>query len=399
MDAIKSRQQYIQKQLKTGQAFILQQPKAKKRNNDVYYPFHPNRHFYYLTGLEEPNALLLITHDQVILWSEPNDPHRTLWEGKLMGEQALDLLMIDKWHSLHTVSETISNYLSPEIQLLSIESIPDIPFKPTQSNDIRSLLDTMRLIKDPLEITYIKKACQISSAAHNSIMRHAKDLHHEGAIAGHFIKEIMCSGASSLAYPTISASGKNACTLHYQRNNQDINPDDLILVDAGCEYMQYASDITRTFPANGRFSPLQKDVYEAVLATQESTIKMCAPNIKMSDIHNHAVKEISQHLIDLKLLNCSLDEAINEKLFMPFFPHKIGHTMGLDVHDTPLNDDILQPGMVITIEPGIYISSPGQLNGIGIRIEDNILITQHGYDNLTKDAVKQVDDIEHMMSS
>ncbi len=399
MEAFNSRQQYIQANLNAKQALLIRQPKAVIRNNDVYYPFHPSRNFYYLSGFEEPDAWLLITKVGVTLWSQPNDPKRTLWEGRLMGEDAQAQLHIDQWHSILGLSKTLNPCLAEIDELFLIGALPDSIKQPKKTIDGSALIHDMRIIKDPHEIDCIRQACSISSQAHNALMLHIKTSLNEGAVAGRFLQEVMSRGANSLAYPTISASGANACTLHYTKNDHPIEPNDLVLVDAGCEYRQYCADITRTFPANGTFSAPAKALYEAVLDTQISAIELCKPNIRLSDIHQHAVEKITQHLIDLNIIDKPLAHALEKKLYLPYFPHRIGHTMGLDVHDVSPDDDTLQPGMVITIEPGLYVSTPGIYQGIGIRIEDNILITEQGYENLTVEAVKQTDSIQDLINS
>jgi Xaa-Pro aminopeptidase len=397
MEAFKSRQQYIQSTLKPNQALLVRQPAETPRNHDVYYPFHPDRSFYYLCGFQESDAWLLITPSHTILWSRANDPKRTLWDGLLMGEEAAKELAIDQWQSLASLAETLPKHLSSCQSLLTIGDHPQHIKLPSTIGDGTPLINNMRIIKDPHEIHCIKQACSISAKAHNVLMQQAHNLSNENAVAGLFLNETMRLGSQSLAYPTIAAAGINACTLHYTKNNSDIQKQDLVLVDAGCEYSEYAADITRTFPANGRFSGKQQAIYEAVLDTQESSIGLCKPNAKFSDINRHAVSRICQHLIDLKILNGSIDEITEKQLYLTYFPHRVGHTMGLDVHDIPLNDDTLQPGMVITIEPGIYVSEPNDFYGIGVRIEDNILITPNGHENLTHEAVKQVQDIEKMI--
>lgn len=394
MTQFKPRRLLIQRDIKENEAFLVQQPKSKTRNHDVHYPFHPNRYFYYLTGFTEPNAWLLITRSQTILWSQNNDPTTTLWEGPVLAQSAKQALDIDAWHDIATFNETLSQYMH-SIDHLHLIADDNPTSLSTSSGSL--LLDTNRVIKDKYEIENIRSACRISANAHNQIMRYAKRAKTETAIEGRFIYEVMKQGSQSQAYPSIVASGKNACILHYTQNNQALNDGDLILIDAGCEFEQYASDITRTFPKSGKFTKSQRAVYEAVLATQVATINHIKPGISLSELNDYAAKLITEHLIELKVISESFDTAYHQQLYRKYFPHNIGHTMGLDVHDISPEDDTLKPGMCITVEPGLYFND-SPYSGIGVRIEDNILITTDGYENLTIDAVKTVADIEHLMA-
>jgi Xaa-Pro aminopeptidase len=393
-----SRRKALQQQLNEQSALLVRQDNQTVRNHDVHYPFHPSREFFYLSGFDQPNAWLLITKNKTQLWSPPMDPKKTLWEGPVLAEKTIEQLDIDVWDSILNLEQSLPKALAGIHTLHLIGDFPTSIQKPEVILDGKILLDPMRIIKDPKEIEYIRMACRISAKAHNHLMGIAKETPHEAALEGQFIQSIMQQGARSLAYPSIVASGKNACTLHYVQNNQPIARKELILVDAGCEYQQYASDITRTFPACGRFSAPQQALYEAVLDTQLSTINLAKPGVRMSQLHQHAVSRITQPLIDLDLICTSFDNAIETKAYEAFFPHRTGHTMGLNVHDIPLEDDTLLTGMVITVEPGLYIPSPGKFQDIGIRIEDDILITHEGHENLSLEAVKSVDEIHHLMS-
>lgn len=392
------RRQNLQKQLNENSAILLRQPAKKFRNSDVHYPFHPDRDFFYLTGFEEPNAWLLITKDSTTLWSEENNSTQTLWDGPVLAEQALSYLNIDKWYSIQTIEETLAEDLKDLDHLYLSGEKPSF-LSGTTITDASHLIHAKRIIKDELEIDNIAKACQISADAHNYLMTVARSVDNECVLSGHFIQKTMEKGADSLAYPSIVAGGKNACILHYTANNAPLSPKELILVDAGCEYGQYTSDITRTFPKSGKFSKSQREIYEAVLDAQISTIKEVKPGTTLTQLHNHATRILTQHLIDLKLIQSSLDDALQHKDYLAYFPHRIGHTMGLDVHDIHAEDDTLKPGMVITIEPGLYISTPGVYQHIGIRIEDDILVTDNASRNLSEAAVKTVSDIEYLMSS
>lgn len=394
MQPFVSRRGRLQKNLESSDGILIQQPNLVPRNHDVHYPFHPDRHFYYLTGFEEPNAWLLITKDKTTLWSPPQNEKTTLWEGPVVAENAISELQVDEWESLLDL-QSLQKRLDKLDNLFLLGNLPDsIQF----SGDIleaKPLIDKLRILKDAYEIDVISKACDISANAHNYLMANTTRAKHETELMGYFLQSIMSEGAQSLAYPPIIASGQNALILHYTKNNATLSQKDLILVDAGCEYQQYASDISRTFPANGKFSKTQQALYEACLDVQTHIIDKVKPGMTLQALHEASVLGITQHLIDLKIIDADLDIAIEEKLFLPYYPHRVGHTLGLDVHDIALLDRPLEPGMIITIEPGIYVRS----KSIGIRIEDNILITESGSKNLTSKACKTISDIEKMMQS
>lgn len=261
---------------------------------------------------------------------------------------------------------------------------------------LHELVEPLRLIKNPDELDAIKTACSISAACHNHILSNRKHYTNERHIEGAFLEKMYHLGVRSSAYPAIVATGSNACILHYTRNDQGINPNDILLIDAGCEYKQYASDITRCFPAKKQFSKQQQAVYEAVLDTQQFVLDQIKPGVTLSQLNIATQKRVSLHLSDLTIINESAQVIYEHKLFQKYFPHGVGHTLGLDVHDIPTKkEQPLTAGMVITIEPGIYIQSHSSFNDIGIRIEDVIHITNNSYENLSQGALKTVSDIEH----
>lgn len=392
------RRTQLQNQLNASDAFLIRQPKPVIRNDDVHYPFHPDRYFYYLLGFEEPDAWLLITKKSTYLWSPGNSDRQKVWDGALLAENSPLELQVDHWEDLQNLKNTLPNHLKQIQNLFLIGSLPsDIVFDGA-IHDGRASIDQMRMIKDHYEIQVIQEACRISSLAHNHLMSICKTQQNEADLMGAFLHETMKQGGFSQAYPPIVASGKNALTLHYIKNNCALSKNELILVDAGCEFQQYASDITRTFPANGVFSKKQQALYEAVLDTQLSTIELIKPNITLTQLHEHAVLSLTQHLVDLKIIKTSYQEAIETKSYLQYFPHRIGHTLGLNVHDIPATNDTLSTNMIITIEPGLYIHDHPDFNQMGIRIEDNILVTETGYKNLTDQAYKQVSDIQKTMS-
>jgi Xaa-Pro aminopeptidase len=261
----------------------------------------------------------------------------------------------------------------------------------------------MRLVKDAHEIALMRRACAISSAAHRRAMRHAKPGVHEYEVEAELAHEFLRAGAQSVAYSSIVASGPNACVLHYRDNNRKMADGDLLLIDAGCEYQGYASDITRTFPANGRFTGPQRAVYEVVLAAQLACIDAVKPGAPFHDYHHVAERVLAQGFIELGLLTGTLDGVLESGSYKQFYMHRAGHWLGMDVHDAGLYQQHgesvrLVPGMVLTVEPGAYIrpadNVPERFWNIGVRIEDDVLVTVDGTDNLTAATPKSVADVE-----
>jgi Xaa-Pro aminopeptidase len=265
------------------------------------------------------------------------------------------------------------------------------------------MLDAMRLVKDDHELALMRRACAISSAAHRRAMRVTRPGMVEYQVEAELLHEFLREGAQAVAYNSIVASGPNACVLHYRENNRPMNDGELLLIDAGCEFQGYASDITRTFPVNGRFSGPQKAVYEAVLAAQLACIDAVRPGAPFHDYHRVAERVLAQAFIDLGLLAGSLDAVLESGSYKQFYMHRAGHWLGMDVHDAGLyqahGESVrLAPGMVLTVEPGAYIrpadNVPERFWNIGVRIEDDVLVTAHGVENLTEATPKSVADVE-----
>jgi Xaa-Pro aminopeptidase len=280
---------------------------------------------------------------------------------------------------------------------------------PDDVRDVRQLVDEMRLIKSPFEIDLMRRSADIAAAAHNRAMRFVKPNRMEYEVEAEFLHEFYRSGAQAPAYTSIVAGGANACTLHYNANNAKLSNGDLLLIDAGCELDGYASDITRTLPVNGKFSAAQKDVYELVLASQAAAITQVNTKNHWNGPHEAALDVLVQGFIDMKLCKGSKEAVLESGDYRQFYMHRTGHWLGLDVHDAGEYKDkqsnwrILEPNMTLTVEPGCYIrpaqNVPEAFWNIGIRIEDDVLVTQNGYEVLTKNAVKSVTDIEALMKS
>jgi Xaa-Pro aminopeptidase len=269
--------------------------------------------------------------------------------------------------------------------------------------DIRATLDSQRLVKDAHEIALMRRAAQISSVAHARAMERTRPGWYEYMVEAELMHEFLRHGAQSVAYPSIVASGPNACVLHYRDNNRMMADGELLLIDAGCEYQGYASDITRTFPVGGRFSGPQKAIYELVLAAQLACLDAVRPGARFSDYHEAAERVLAQGLVDLKLIEGPLDAALESGSYKRFYMHRAGHWLGMDVHDAGLyqvkgESVTLQPGMVLTVEPGLYIRTgddvPEAFHDIGVRIEDDVLVTATGNENLTAATPKTVAEVE-----
>ncbi len=414
--------------LPDGSIVILPNKSHAIRSNDVEYKFKSETNFYYLTGFEEPDSICIFIKEKksfvYILFVEPKNPDREIWIGKKAGvEGAKSIFGADEAYSISDFNNILSRQIKGKKHIfyslgsnkkldLKIGELIDVLRMGSRSGltspdlilDPLKIIYNMRLLKDNYEIDCIKKAVEISKDAHIAALSMAKPGIFEYELEAVIEYKFRSLGASGTAYPSIVGSGKNATTLHYINNNKKIQKDDLILIDAGCEYNNYASDITRTFPVSKKFSPAQKAVYEIVLEAQLKSIQEIKPNKRFADSYRKAVKVMVEGLKDLKLLKGSTEEIIKKGKYKKYFMHKLGHWLGLDVHDAgPYFDEKgdsikLKPGMVMTVEPGIYISGrydvPKEFCGIGIRIEDDVLLTQSGNNVLSNGIPKMVNEIE-----
>jgi Xaa-Pro aminopeptidase len=411
-----------------GIAVIPTAPEAV-RNGDAHYPYRFDSNFYYLTGFGEPEAVLvLIAGDepQSILFCREKNMEREIWDGFRHGPDAakttfgfdaafpiaqLDEKLVELMGNQLALFHPVGHDAAWDARLLGLRSRVQEKARsgisaPNEIHDVRVLLDEMRLFKDSDELAIMRRAASISSAAHIRAMRATKPGKMEYEIEAELLHEFRKSGAQAPAYTSIIAGGANACVLHYVGNEAQLKDGDLLLIDAACEIDGYAADITRTFPVNGKFSAAQKDVYEIVLAAQFSAIAASRPNNHWNDPHDAALRVIAQGLIDLKLCSGSLDGVLESESYKRFYMHRTGHWLGMDVHDVGAykvdeNWRVLQPGMAFTVEPGCYIRPaddvPQELWNIGIRIEDNVVITAQGCEVLTEAAPKTVAAIETVM--
>jgi Xaa-Pro aminopeptidase len=400
------------------------------RNRDSHYPYRFDSYFYYLTGFKEPESVLVLIAGsslKTILFCRDKDMEREIWDGFRFGpEAAKNEFGFDEAYSISQLDELLPKLMGNQAKLFySLGASVEWDVKvtgllnqvkemartgvsaPESIVDVRQLIDVQRLIKTPYEIDLMRKSAQIAAGAHNRAMRFAKPNLNEYEVEAEFLHEFYRNGAQAPAYTSIVAGGANACTLHYNANNCVLNDGDLLLIDAGCELDGYASDITRTFPVNGQFSAAQKDLYELVLAAQLAAIAVAKPNNHWNAPHEAALDILVQGLIDFKLCKGSKAEVLESGSYRQFYMHRTGHWLGLDVHDAGEYKDkqgnwaMLEAGHTLTVEPGCYVrpadNVPQHFWNIGIRIEDDVLITQTGNEVLTKDAIKTVADIESWM--
>lgn len=426
------RRQTLQKQIGSSAIVILPAAPLAKRNGDYDYPYRPNSDFFYMTGFEEPEAVAILLpkrkEGEFILFNRERNREVEIWEGVRVGQkEACTRFGVDESFAINEFEKRLPDLLEgrdeiyyslgldtqfDQIVLNAVNKIRGKIRSGSQSPiafvDSTTNIHEMRLIKSPAEIEIMRKAAEISVDGHLRAMQHCEPGLYEYQLEADLMYEFVSQGARYPAYSPIIGSEKNTCTLHYSTNNELIKEKSMILIDAGCEYYNYASDITRSFPANGKFSGEQRAIYEIVLAAQSAGIKTVKPGVEFSAIQTVIVNIITQGLLDLGILKGKLSDLIDKKAYSKFYMHNSGHWLGLDVHDVgryKLHDKWrkLKAGMVLTVEPGIYISAdiPGvhkRWHNIGIRIEDDILVTQKGSDVLSKGLPKTIEEIETIMS-
>lgn len=400
------------------------------RNADASFPYRFDSSFHYLTGFAEPEAVMvLIAGEQrrSVLFCRAKDPERETWEGFRSGpDAAREQFGFDEAYPIDELDRRIPLLLENQPRLyamLGADAVWDARMigwlnevrsrirtgiqVPAGICDLRSLVHEMRLIKDENELAIMRHAGQIARDAHIRAMQFTRPGLYEYEVEAELLHEFYRQGSRFPAYSSIVASGSHACVLHYVENRSRIQDGDLLLIDAGCEWNGYASDITRTFPANGRFSAAQRDVYEIVLAAQLAAIDAALPGNGWNGPHDAALRVLVQGMLDLKLLQGSADSVIESESYKQFYMHRTGHWLGMDVHDVgdyKLNGQWreLQPGMVLTIEPGLYLrpadNVPASLANIGIRIEDDVAIVAGGHEVLTARTPKSVAEIESTMA-
>lgn len=402
------------------------------RNADTLFPYRQNSDFYYLTGFDEPEAVLVIApkrkEGEFILFNRKRDRDRETWDGPRAGQegarkhyQADQSFQIEEFEKrlpgLLEGRETIHYQLGLDAVCddVLMDAMNELRGKirsgmqpPIAFLDVSPTIHEMRLFKSPDEIKLMRKAVEITAEAHLGAMLICEPGMYEYELEAELTYAFQRNGARFAAYPSIVGAGRNGCILHYVTNNAQMNDGDLVLIDAGAEYGNYAADITRTFPVNGKFSEEQRAIYELVLASQHAGIKAVRPGAPWVGIQDAIVKVLTQGLIDLKILKGRRDDLIAKEAYMPFYMHKSGHWLGLDVHDVGYYKVAdkwrkLEAGQTLTVEPGIYISAdiPGvhkRWHNIGVRIEDDVLVTSKGCDVMSEGIPKEVADIEAIMA-
>jgi Xaa-Pro aminopeptidase len=418
----------MRRQTGGGIAAIPTAPEAI-RNADTHYPYRPDSNFYYLTGFPEPEAVIVLTAGAVdgesrqILFCRDKNVEREIWDGFRYGpDAAREIFGFDEAYSIGALAEKLPELTGDQRAVYTpvglyghwddsvTRTLNDVRQRvrtgiaaPETIVDVRAPLAAMRLTKDEHELASLRRAAEISGRAHRRAMELTRPGWFEYQVEAELAHEFLRSGAQAVAYPSIVASGPNACVLHYRDNNRQTQASDLMLIDAGCEFDGYASDITRTYPVGGRFSGPQRAVYELVLQAQLACIDAVKPGRAFRDYHEVAERVLAQGLIDLGLCEGSLDGVLESGAYKQFYMHRAGHWLGLDVHDVGLyrvngESRVLERGMMLTVEPGCYIRPadgvPEAFWDIGVRIEDDVLVTADGNDNLTGATPKTVADVE-----
>lgn len=413
-------------------AIISSAPEAT-RSNDTNYRFRQNSDFFYLTGFDEPESIAVIKPNdeehKYTLFVRPRNPEREIWDGRRAGvEGALSVHGADAAHPIEEFPAKLGDLISnarnlyyrigagnPELDDQIIKQISRMRIMgrkninpPEAIIDTGAILHEMRLIKSADEIELMQRAADIAAEAHVEAMKQVRPGMNEYEIEALLEYNFRRNGAAGPAYTSIVGAGANATVLHYINNDATLNDGDLLLVDAGAEYQGYASDITRTFPVNGRFTPAQRDIYDLVLETQMDCVKRARPGVSMEELKSHSIEMLTEGMVRLGLLAGEPAKLIEEKKYEQFYMHGLGHFLGIDVHDVGRyfhdgESRRLEPGMVITVEPGLYVSEkteniPDKYLGIGVRIEDDVLITEDGPRVLSNKVPKQPEEIEELMA-
>ncbi|WP_407704440.1 Xaa-Pro aminopeptidase [Winslowiella arboricola] len=413
-------------------AVIFAAPEAT-RNADSEYPYRQNSDFWYFTGFNEPEAVLVLiksdeTHSHSVLFNRVRDKTAEIWFGRRLGQEAApEKLGVDRalpyddlqqqlhllLNGLDVVYHAQGEYAAADSILFSALDKLRRGFRqnlraPDTLVDWRPWVHEMRLFKSAEEIEILRQAGKISALAHTRAMQQCRPGMYEYQLEGEILHEFNRHGARFPSYSTIVGGGENGCILHYTENESPLRDGELVLIDAGCEFHGYAGDITRTFPVNGKFSAPQRAIYDIVLASLTRSLELFAPGVSIRDVNQEVVRIMVTGLVKLGVMKGDIDQLIADAAHRQFFMHGLSHWLGLDVHDvgdygTVDRGRILQPGMVLTIEPGLYIAPdadvPAEYRGIGIRIEDDIVITAEGNENLTDSVVKDADDIEALMAA
>ena len=427
----KKRRKLLMQRIGKGNIALLASSATKVRNRDVHYPYRQDSDFYYLTGFSEPDALAVFIpgreQGEYILFCREFDEAKALWEGAHAGlEGATGHFQADDAFPIDDLDEILPGMLEnkgkvfypmgrdSDLDHRLLDWINHIRSQsrsglvaPGELVSLEHILHEMRLFKSPEEIKLMRRAAEVSAQGHIKAMQSCKAGLYEYQVEAELVHHFMQEGLRAVAYPSIVAGGKNACVLHYTENTDKLKNGDLLLIDAGAECDHYAADITRTFPVSGRFSEPQKQLYQLVLDAQSAAIEQIKPGVQWHLAHDASVEVLTKGLVALGLLEGKVKTLIKKEKFKQFYMHRIGHWLGMDVHDVgdykvDQKWRLLEPGMVLTIEPGLYIpadcpSVDEKWRGIGIRIEDDLLVTEQGHEILTRSVPKTIPEIETLM--
>jgi len=421
----------LMKQVGKGNIAFIGSAPQQVRNRDVHYPYRQDSDFFYLTGFNEADALAVFIpgreQGEYVLFCREFDEKKALWEGAHAGlEGAVKVYGADDAFPIDDLDEILPGMLenkgkvfypmgrNSELDHMLLEWINHIRRQsrsgvsaPGELVSLEHLLHEMRLFKSPAELKLMRRAAEVSARAHVRAMRACKPGMYEYQIEAELVHEFVEDGLRAVAYQSIVAGGKNACVLHYTANTDKLNKGDLLLIDAGVECDHYAADITRTFPVSGEFSEPQKRLYQLVLDAQAAALERIRPGVPWNEAHEASVETLTKGLVALGLLKGRVKKLIKDEKYKQFYMHRIGHWLGMDVHDVgdyKIKDEwrLLEPGMVLTVEPGLYVPADcdkvdKQWRGIGIRIEDNVLVTEDGHEVLTHGVPKAIAEIEALM--
>lgn len=428
---IRSQLQEFMRRMEPNSVAIIPSAREATRSNDTNYRFRQDSDFFYLTGFDEPEAIAVIKaspHQTYTLFVRPRDPEREIWDGRRAGiegarkdfgaDESFPIVEFDeKLHDILDCAERlyyrlgVNRDLDDSIirQISRMRGINRKPIHPPQTIiDPATIVHELRVVKSPEEIEIMQRAADIAAEAHCEAMKAVRPGMNEYEIEALIERVFRQRGALAPAYTSIVGGGPNATVLHYINNDGELRDGDLVLIDAGAEYKGYASDITRTFPINGRFTKPQREIYELVLKAQKSCVEMVRPGVTHEQLKQHSIEVLTEGMVELGLLKGDPEQLIKDKKYEQFYMHGLGHMIGIDVHDVGRyyfgkESRALEPGVVMTVEPGIYVSVdtkdiPEQYLGIGVRIEDDVLCTQNGPRVLTTKVPKETDEIERLMA-
>jgi len=428
---LRRRQALLSKMAPATAVVIFAAPEAT-RSNDSEYPYRQNSDFWYFTGFNEPEAVLVLiksdeSHNHSVLFNRVRDLTAEIWFGRRLGQDAApEKLAVDRALPFGDIAEQLPQLLNgldgvyhaqglyAEADALLFAALEKLRAgsrqnlkAPASVTDWRPIVHEMRLFKSPEEQALLREAGRISALAHTRAMQQCRPGMFEYQLEGEIHHEFTRHGARYPSYNTIVGAGENGCILHYTENESQMREGDLVLIDAGCELQGYAGDITRTFPVSGKFTAPQRAVYDIVLESLNTALKLFRPGTSIREVNQEVVRIMVTGLVKLGVMKGEVETLIEEQAHRQFFMHGLSHWLGLDVHDVGYyghdRDRVLEPGMVITVEPGLYIAPdadvPAEYRGIGIRIEDDIIITADGNENLTDSVVKEADEIEALMAA